>query len=226
MSRWLRHALAIVARDLRREARCRDQVVATLVLALLILLVFAFAFDVAGEQVRRTAPGVLWVTLIFAGMSTAGRAFAGEQERGTLEGLILAPVDRGAIYFGKFLGIVLMMAAIEVVVLPAYAVFFNVPALASGVVGALAAGTLGFAAVAALFAAVAANTRAREVLLPVLLLPTATPLVIAGVRATDLALGGPAVGEGFPWLQLTLAAGVVYLAAALAVIDPVLEEIG
>jgi len=220
---WLRHALVIVGKDLRREARARDFAIATIVLALLMLLTFAFAFDVAGEHVRRAAPGILWATLLFAGVLVAGRTFAAEEERGTLEGLLLAPVDRGAIYLGKFLGMVITMGALEALVLPAYAAFFDVPALAWGVLSSVAAGTVGFAAAATLFGAIATHARAREVLLPLLLLPTASPLVIAGVRATDVALGGPAVGADMPWLQLIVAGCVVYLAAGLAVIDHVLE---
>jgi heme exporter protein B len=220
---WLRHALVIVGKDLRREARARDFAVATVVLALLMLLTFAFAFDVEGEHVRRAAPGILWATLLFAGMLVAGRTFAAEEERGTLEGLLLSPVDRGAIYLGKFLGMLITMVALEALVLPAYAAFFDVPALAPAVLWSVAAGTVGFAAAATLFGAIATHARAREVLLPLLLLPTASPLVIAGVRATDVALGGPALGADMPWLQLILAGGVLYLAAALAVIDHVLE---
>src|SRR5262249_49097057 len=120
---WLRHALVIVGKDLRREARARDFAIATIVLALLVLLTFAFAFAVAGEHVRRAAPGILWATLLFAGVLVAGRTFAAEEERGTLEGLLLAPVDRGAIYLGKFLGMVITMGALEALVLPAYAAF-------------------------------------------------------------------------------------------------------
>jgi heme exporter protein CcmB len=221
--RWLRHALAILGKDLRREARARDFAVATLVLALLMLLTFAFAFDVAGEHVRRAAPGILWATLLFSGVLVAGRTFAAEEERGTLEGLLLAPVDRGAIYLGKFLGMLVTMVALEALVLPAYAAFFGVPALAGGVLASVAAGTVGFAAAATLFGAIATHARAREVLLPLLLLPAASPLVIAGVRATDVALGGPAVGSELPWLQLIVAGGVLYLAVGLAVIDHVLE---
>lgn len=224
MTRWLGHAVAIAAKDLRREARAREHAAATLVLALLMLLVFAFAFDVAGEHVRRAAPGILWVTLVFSGMLVASRGFVGEQERGTLEGLILAPIDRGSIYLGKFLGTLLVMVGVEIVVLPAYGAFFNVAALAPAVLAVVAAGTIGFAALATLFAALAANTRAREVLLPLLLLPFATPLVIAGVRATDGALGGQVVGSELPWLELTIGLGVLYLATALLVVDHVFDE--
>jgi heme exporter protein CcmB len=189
----------------------------------MMLLTFAFAFDVAGEHVRRAAPGILWATLLFAGVLVAGRTFAAEEERGTLEGLLLAPVDRGAIYLGKFLGMLVTMVALEALVLPAYGAFFGVPALAWGVLASVATGTVGFAAAATLFGAIATHARAREVLLPLLLLPAAAPLVIAGVRATDVALGGPAVGAEMPWLQLIVAGGVLYLAAGLAVIDHVLE---
>jgi heme exporter protein B len=223
---WLGHALAITGRDMRREARNRDHCAGALVMALVTLLTFAFAFDVAGEHVRRAAPGILWVALIFTGMLVASRGFAGELERGTLDGLILAPIDRGAIYLGKLLGTLLIMGAVEAAVLPAYGAFFNVAALSPDVLAVVASGTLGFAALATLFAALAASARAREVLLPVLLLPFSAPLVIAGVRATDLALGGQPVGVELPWRELTVGLGVLYLAIGLATIDSALEEIG
>ena len=161
MKRWLGHALAIVGRDLRREARTRDHSAAALVLALAMLLTFAFAFDVAAEQVRRAAPGILWVTVIFTGMLVASRSFAGELERGTLEGLILAPIDRGAIYLGKLLSTLLLMLGVEAVVLPIYGVLFNVAALSPAVLAVVAAGSVGFASLATLFAALAAGARAR-----------------------------------------------------------------
>jgi heme exporter protein CcmB len=226
VSRWLGHALAIAGRDLRREARARDHAAAALALALLMLLTFAFTFDVVGERVRPAAPGILWVTLIFTGTFVAGRGFAGELERGTLEGLILAPIDRGAIYLGKLLSTLLVMLGVEAVVLPIYGVLFNVAALSPAVLVVVAAGSVGFASLATLFAALAVNLRAREVLLPVLLLPFAAPLVIAGVRATDLALGGRPAGADLPWLELAVGLAVLYVAAGLAVIDHALEDMG
>ncbi|HEY3109374.1 MAG TPA: heme exporter protein CcmB [Chloroflexota bacterium] len=224
MRRWLGQALAIALKDLRRESRTRDYLVGKLVLALLMLLAFAFAFDVGGEHVRRAAPGILWITLIFSGMLGSSMAFSSEAENGLLEGLILAPVDRGAIYAGKFLGILALMVAVEAVVLPTFASFFNLTAISLPVIAPVLIGSVGFSAAATLFAAVAANTRTREVLLPVLLLPTVTPLIISGVRATDLGLGGPAVGDGLPWLQLTAVVGAVYVGVSLLVVDQVLEE--
>jgi heme exporter protein B len=216
---------AILWKDLRVEARQRELVVSVGVFSLLVLLVFVFAFDLQRETLPAAAPGILWVTFIFAGVLSLNRAFAVEKDRGTWEGLLLAPIDRGAIYLAKLLVNVLFMLAVELVVLAVFFGFFALPADYLQLLGAVLAGTIGFAAVGTLFAAMAANTKAREVFLPVLLLPVSVPVIIGSVKATALAFGGAEAGAGhYPWLGLVLAFDAIFLAVSFAVFEFVIEE--
>ncbi|MDP8922404.1 MAG: heme exporter protein CcmB [Chloroflexota bacterium] len=215
--------LTLVWRDLLAEWRTREVVTGGAAFALLVLVVFNFAFDLRVDNVAEIAPGVLWVGFAFAGMLGFGRSFAAERERGTLDGLLLAPIDRGAIYLAKTATNAIFMGLVELVTFPAFVALFNVQLdwIAAGTVALL--GTLGFAAAGTLVSAIAANTRAREVMLPVLLLPLATPVLIASVQATGQALGGrPA--ETLPWLQLLVGFDVILLGMSYVLFEFVLEE--
>jgi heme exporter protein B len=154
-----------------------------------------------------------------------GRAFALERENDCLDGLILAPADKGAIYLGKLAGTTALMLAMEVVFIAATGIFYNLDIWAAvpRLLLVALAGTVGFAAVGTLFAAMTAHLRAREVLLPVLLLPLAVPVLLAAVKLTDLALAGEGWGPAWPWWQLLLGFDVVFLVAGLLTFEFVLE---
>lgn len=214
---------AIVWKDLLAELRTREMVNSALVFALLLLVVFNFAFDLRVENVAEVAPGVLWGTFLFGGVLTLGRAFARERDRGTLEGLLLAPMDRSGIYLAKLLTNMLFMLLVEVAALPVFVALFNVPLDWGLVLLTLLLGTLGFAGVGTLLAAMAANTRAREVMLPLLLLPIALPVVMGTVKATGGAIGA-ARADATPWLQLLVAFDVIFLALSFILFEYVLEE--
>ncbi|MFI5267682.1 MAG: heme exporter protein CcmB [Chloroflexota bacterium] len=213
---------ALLWKDLVSEWRRREVVLSLVVFSLLVLLVFDFAFDLRRADLPAAAPGILWVTFIFAGVLSFTRAFAVEKDRGTWEGLLLAPVDRGAIYLAKLLACLLFMLVVEAVTLAAFGVFFDVPFDVASVALVALAGTLGFATVGTLFAAMSANTRAREIFLPVLLFPVAVPVIIGSVKATALAFGG--AGDGYPWLGLVLAFDAIFLAVSFAVFEFVIED--
>ena len=214
---------AIVARELLSEYRRRDTLVSLVVFSLLVLLVFDFAFDVRTADVPLLGPGLLWVTFIFAGVLAFNRSFSQEEDRGTLTGLLLAPVDRAAIYLGKLLVSSISLLLVEAVTTAVFAGFFNPRVQPLPLIGALLLGTLGFAAVGTLFAAMSANTRAREVLLPVLLFPVSVPVLIAAVQATATAFGASA-SAAHPWLGLIASYDAIFLAVSFAVFDFVLEE--
>jgi heme exporter protein B len=209
-------------KDLVTEWRRRELVLSLVVFSLLVLLVFDFAFDLRRIELPEAAPGILWVTFIFAGVIGLNRAFAVEQDRGTWEGLVLAPVDRGAIYLAKLLANCVFMLAVEAVSLLAFAGFFDVPADLPLLIATVLAGTLGFAAVGILFAAISANTRARDIFLPVLLLPISVPVIIGAVKSTGQAFGQPA--DGYPWLGLIVAFDAIFLAVSFALFEFVVED--
>lgn len=220
---FLGTVLALVRKDLLMEWRSKDVVSGGLVFALLILVVFNFAFDLQAENLTALAPGVLWITFIFAGMLGIGRSFAIERDRGTLEGLLLAPIDRSALYLAKTLTNVALMGVVELAAFPVFVALFNVRAAWLDVALVAILGTIGFAGVGTLSAAIAASTRAREIMLPLLLLPLEVPVVIASVKATGVALGAQPA-DTLPWLQLLVGFDVILVAAAILVFEYVLEE--
>src|SRR5215212_5826644 len=215
MPPYLEKLLALYWKDLLAEARTREVVTASLVFSLMVLVLFNFAFDLRVENAQAVAPGVLWVTFTFAGVLALGRAFAREQDRGTLEGLLLSPVDRGALYLAKLLANATFMLVVEAISLPAFVGLFNRELDWPLAIAVVLLGTLGFAGLGTLLAAMAASTRAREVMLPLLLFPLSVPVLIATVKATGQALGGG--DEGHPWLGLLAAFDAIFLAISFLV---------
>lgn len=221
---YLSKVLAIVRKDVRAELRTKDILSSMLVFAALSVLIFQFAFDLRADNVRLVLPGVLWISITFAGVLGLNRSFILEQDRGSLEGLLLAPVDRSAIYFGKLIGNLLFIGVVELILLPLTSVFFNIWLVTPDLLLVLALGTFGFAAVGTLFAALSVNTRAREVMLPILLFPIMVPVLIAGVRATGALLDGEPLSETAQWLRLLVAYDAIFTAAAFLLFDYVVEE--
>jgi heme exporter protein B len=223
MSFW--HAVAaIVAKDVTAELRTRETLSAMLVFALLVLVVFSFAFELRVDNVLQIAPGVLWVAFSFAGVLGLNRSFITERDNGCIEGLMLTPVDRGALYLGKLLGNTLFMLVSEALILPLFAVLFDVPILNPALWLIVVLGTVGFASVGTLFAAMAVSTRAREVMLPILLFPVLVPVIIAATKSMGLILDGSSWAGIQPWLRLLLAFDVIFSVLAFLGFEYVFEE--
>lgn len=216
--------LLILEKDLRAELRAKDVLTAMAYFSLLVLIVFNFAIDLREVSVEAVAPGILWVSFAFAGVLGLNRTFVREQERNAIEGLMLCPVDRSTIYLGKFVGNVVFMLIVEALTIPLFLVLFNVSAIGWGIVPALLLGTIGFAALGTLFAALAVNTRTREVMLPVLLFPLIVPIVIAAVKATGFAIGTIAPDLAVPWLNLMIVFDVIFVVVSYLVFGYVLED--
>ena len=188
----MRHALAILMKDVRIEWRTRESLASVFVLGVLLLVVFSVAHDPEPEAAPALAPAVLWVTFVFTGLLGVQRGFLLERENDCLAGLLSAPLDPASIYAGKLAANVVLLGVTQAVVVPLVGLFLHLdlwPVLA-GLALVLALGNLGFAALATLFAAIAARTRAREVMLPLLLLPLLVPLLIGSVEATRAVLAG------------------------------------
>jgi heme exporter protein B len=219
---YLRKVWAIVRKDIVAELRTKEMFSTMFVFAVLVVVVFNFAFDlrVSGERVRQVAPGALWVAFTFAGVLGLNRAFVLEKDRGCLEGLLLAPVDHTAIYFGKMISSVLFMLVVEALMLPVFTAFFGVNLFDLRLVLVIVLGTVGFASVGTILSAMTAQTRAREVLLPILLLP----VLIAAVKATSGILDGLTLSEISSWLQLLLAFDIIFPAVAFMTFDYVVKE--
>jgi heme exporter protein B len=217
-----RQVTAIVWKDLRCELRTKQTWTAMGLFALLVLVVFNFAFDVRTDTLAAVAPGVLWIAFVFASVLGLDRTVASERDQGSMDRLLLCPVDRRAIYFAKLLGNLVVIAAVEVVAVPLFAVLYNANILSLQLVGIVALGTVGIAALGTLLSALAANTRAREVLLPVLVFPLLLPVVIASVEATRALIAPPALQ--LPWLGMIAAFDIIYLSIAAVTFEFVIED--
>ena len=222
---YLRKVLAIVAKDVAAELRTREMLSSMFVFGLLVILIFNFTFELRAEDQATLAPGVLWVAICFAGMLGLSRSFIIEKDRGSIEGLLLAPIERSAIFLGKMLGNVLFMGLFELLILPIFVLLFN---LAAGdlplLLGVVVLGTLGFGGVGTLFSAMAVHTRAREVLLPILLFPVVVPVILAAVKLTAAIFDRLPLAEVQNWLSLLIAFDVIFLVLSFLLFDYVIEE--
>ena len=222
---YAHRAFIVLWKDVLTERRSKAALNALLFFSLLLL--FIYQFTLGGDRERLTAalPGLLWLGFVLSGLVALGRTFLLERENDCWDGLLLTPGDKSAIYLGKVAGNLLLMLIVEVILLTLFALFFNVdvgralPALSL----VLLLGTIGFAAVGTLFAAMTAHVRAREVLFPVLLLPVQVPILLGAVKATEAALAGESLSAVSPWLQLLVAADVVYIVVGVLTFDVILE---
>ncbi|MDA1348420.1 MAG: heme exporter protein CcmB [Chloroflexi bacterium] len=214
----------IVWKDLLLEFRTKDIVVSVLVFALLVVVIFNFALDPTPGVIALVAPGVLWVSITFAGVLGLTRSLALEKDSGNLHALMVAPIGREAIFYGKMFANLVFMLAVEAVVFPVFAILFNLPIASVGLVPVAILATLGIAAVGTVFAAMAVNTRSREAMLPLLFFPVMVPVVVAAVEASGIVLRGETGGDLVQWLALLGAFDAIFIVACPAAFNMVVEE--
>ena len=224
MRNYLRGALAIYAKDIRLEARTKETISAVLAFAIIIAFIFGFAFDPSPAIVAVVGPGIVWVAYVFTGILGMNRTFALERDRGTLDGLLLAPVSRESVYAGKLASTATIMLVVEAALFPVFLVLFDLNLFNVWFVLVALAATIGFATVGTLFSAIAAHTRAREALLPLLFLPIVLPVIIGAVSGTDAAIAGDGWDGVGKWLQFIIAFDAVFLVLSSWAFDFVLEE--
>jgi heme exporter protein B len=224
---FVRTALLVLRKDFTIEVKSREILYTTVLFALACVLVFSIAFVKEGEPLGDAAAGILWIAIEFAGTLGLARTFERERYNETLRALLLAPTSRAAIYVGKMLGILLLLAVLELLLVPLVAILFHAPlverpALLAALLGA---GTVGFAAVGTLFAAMLVRTQSRDVMLPILLYPITIPVMIAGVRGTVALLGSPPdTASVAMWVGILGAFDVVFLTLSLWTFEPVMTE--
>jgi heme exporter protein B len=221
---YLRAVGAVLWKDLAAELRSKELISSMLVFALLVILIFNFALALDRSAREDVAAGVLWVTTAFTGTLGLNRSLAQEMDRGSLDGLLLAPVDRGALYFGKAVGNLLFIVIIQIIMLPVFTVLFDVPMLQPLLLLVVLLGSIGYAAVGTLLASLAVHSRSRDVMLPILLFPVVVPVLISAVRASSGVLTAAGWDEISPWLNLLLVYDVIFVAVAFMVFEYVVEE--
>ena len=226
MGEFLRVALAVAGKDIRIERRSRTALVSALAFAALTLVIFNFARDAAALSRDAMAPSVLWITIAFSGVVTLNRSFTLERENGALDGLLLAPVSRSALFAGKYLANLAFVLAVEAVALPLFVLFFGVSLAGAlgGILLVVPLATAGFVAVGTVFAAMTVRTRFAELMLPVLLLPFLLPPVTWAVQATTRLLSGRPGSEIARWIQLLGFYDLVFLTACVLVFPSLMDE--
>jgi heme exporter protein CcmB len=227
MTPFLRAVWLVTRKDLLIEVRSREILLTTLFFAVSCALVFAFGFVQEGHALDGAAAGILWIAIAFSGTLALGRTFERERQSETIRALLMTPVDRPAIYVGKLAGVLLLLGAVEAVIVPLVALMFQAPLFTHPAMmfGLLASGTLGFAAVGTLFAAMLGRARSRDVLLPVLLYPITIPVIIAGVRGTAALLQADVdLPMARTWLAMLVFFDIVFITLALWTFEPVMTE--
>jgi heme exporter protein B len=227
MKAFIRAVWVVTRKDILIETRTREILFTTLFFALACVMVFAFGFVKEGRPMDDVAAGILWIAIAFSGTLALGRAFERERQGETLRALLIAPIDRPALYVGKLLGILILLGVVEILIVPLVALMFQAALFDHLLlmVGLLVAGTVGFAAVGTLFAAMLVRARSRDVMLPVLLYPITVPVIIAGVRGTAALLQPVAdLPMARAWLSMLVFFDVVFVTLALWTFEPVMTD--
>ncbi|WML47559.1 heme exporter protein CcmB [Neobacillus sp. PS3-34] len=222
----LRSALLIAKKDLYSELKTKQVLATMIIFAGLVILVFSFAFDPANNTTRAVIPGVIWVIIVFAGILGLNRSFIGEQRNDTMQGLMIAPMDASSIFLGKFLANFTMIMVVELVSLPFLFLLFDFQILGhfSYFLLVLLIGSFGFISIGTFLAALAANSKSSEMLLPLLLFPITSPILIGAVQATRIILTNiEKVSSAMAWIQLISAYDVIFFVLCFILIEYILE---
>jgi heme exporter protein B len=215
---------AILRKDLAVEWRSRQLLTAMFVFSILVILIFNFALELDARLRAEVSAGVLWATFAFAGTLGLNRSMAIEKEHSSLDGLLLAPVDRSAIYFGKTMANMVFMLVVELFTLPIYAVLYNVNLFTVGFLIVIILGSWAYSTIGTLLAAMAAQARNREILLPVLLFPVLIPVLVAAVRASTGILDGLEMAYIWPSLNIIISYGLVMPVLGYMFFDLIVED--
>jgi heme exporter protein B len=222
---FVRQTLAIAAKDLRSELRTKEAINASLAFALVILVLFSIAFEPTEEQTRQISGGLLWLAFAFAGALVLNRSFARELANDCLDALVAAPISGAALFLGKVLANFTLLFAVELVCLPVFGVFYNVPWTQQfwTLAGVMALGTWGLTVAGTVFSALTVNLRLRELMLPILVYPLLFPCLLAAMQLTaPLVMGQPLGAELYQWLRLMVAFDIIFSALTLALIETVM----
>jgi heme exporter protein B len=215
---------AIFWKDILSGLRTKEVITSVLVFGLLVLVIFNFAFEPGSGTREAVAPGILWVALVFAGVLGLNRTYDPERENACIEGLMLCPVERHVIYWGKLASSFTFMLMVAIVITPIFLALFDLPLFLPRLALIIVLAALGFSSIGSLFSAMSAGTKARDILLPILFLPVVVPVIIAAVEATGTVLDGRPWSDMSTWLQIMIAFDVIFLVISTLVFEFVTEE--
>jgi len=226
MKNYLSTIFYIVEKDLLLELKSKEVVVSMLLFSLLVVIVFSFIFEPGAAYKDNLVGGILWMAIIFSGVLGLNKSMLNEITGGNLNALLLAPVDRSAVFFGKVFSNFLFLIMMEIITVPIFMVFYNINIFANSLMSivVLALGTYGFAVLGTLFSLISVKTKTREIMLPLLLLPLMIPIILAGIQCMNIYILGDDVAESYKWLKLIGAFDVIFTAVIYAIFDYIVEE--
>jgi heme exporter protein B len=226
MNQYFNQIAAIIWKDFTVELKTRELFVSMFIFAVLVILIFIFSVDLSIINSNQVGPGVLWVAILFSGTIGLNRSFMLEKENQCIQGLMLAPIDRSAIYFGKMISNLVFLLIMEAFILPIFMIFFNVDLISNifPLLFVILIGTIGFSALGTLLSSLSANLKTRDIMLPILLYPLMVPIAIASVKMTSQVLLGEELASVMKWIGLTLCFDIIFIGASIMTIDHILEE--
>ena len=226
MNQYLNQVGAIIWKDFAVELKTRELFVSMFIFAVLVILIFIFSVDLSIVNSNQVGPGVLWVAILFSGTIGLNRSFMLEKENQCIQGLMLAPIDRSAIYFGKMISNLAFLLIMEAFILPIFMIFFNVDLISHifPLLFVILIGTIGFSALGTLLSSLSANLKTRDIMLPILLYPLMVPIAIASVKMTSQVLLGEELSSVMKWIGLTLCFDIIFIGVSIMTIDHILEE--
>lgn len=221
---FLKTVLSIVRKDLRAELRSRELLSSMALFAVLSILIFSFALELDRVARQEAISGVLWVTVVFASILGLNRSLAMERDQGNLEAMLIAPIDRAAIFFGKLVGNLIFALLVAAFLLPLMSIIYNISLIQGWLLLVLVLGILGFSTVGTLLATMTVQTRARESLLPIVMMPIALPVILGAVRATTSILNEIPLEDWIAWPQILIVVDIVYLVVCFFLFEYVIED--
>lgn len=225
LSSYLHKVWTLAVKDIRTELRTKEILGAMAAFSVLAIVIFGLAFDLRVPDAKMVVPGVLWVILLFGGVLGLNRSFGSEVDQKTLNALLLAPIDRSAIFFGKVLGSYVMLFTTQLLVVPTILIIYDVNLFRTWILIGLVLGILGYSIVGALFAALTAGVRSRETLLPIMMLPVMVPLFLAGVGLTASVLDGGTFADFRHWVGMLVAYDLLFVIICFLVFDLIWEDV-
>lgn len=226
MTRYFGKVFCIAFRDMKMEFRSKEKIFSMMIFSILVMVIFNFAFDPGAEYVKEVAPGILWVALIFSATLGLNKTFAAEKDQDCLQGLMLAPMDRSGIYFGKVIGNIVISLIISFITIPFFSIFFNVPVVKvfPQLLLVITLTIIGFICVGTLFSAISVGVKGGEMMLPLLLFPVEVPVIIAAVKATGMILDGQSLIDYSMWIKILIVFDLIFIMVSFVAFEYLIEE--
>lgn len=222
---YLKTIYTILKKDILMEIKSRETINSSLVFAVLLVITFSFIMEPASDVERKIAGGIFWMAVTFAGILSINKNMMNEMQGGNFEALMIAPVDKSAIYFGKVISNFIFLIVLEIVLILLFIIFYNINILSHKLmIVVLIAATYGYAAIGTLFSIISIKTKAREFMLPLLMIPIMIPIIIAAILATNVFIFGYDINLSYLWIRLMVVFDIIFSAVIFAIFSNIIEE--